>query len=190
MIDSMKKTRSDAAQAAQVESRSLALEALFAEHWAHVFRVLCRLVGDPAEAEDLALEAFFRLYQRGLLAQQDFNFGGWLHRVAVNLGLESIRAFKRREHHELEAGRWDLEQSPEAQPAEILAQEEERRLARLILSQMNQRQAQLLSMRYSGAAYKEIAEALGLSSTSVGPLLLRAEREFEKRYRTLMKEKP
>jgi RNA polymerase sigma factor (sigma-70 family) len=189
MIDLMKKTRSDAAQTT-AESRSLALEALFAEHWAHVFRVLVRLVGDPAEAEDLALETFLRLYQRGLLSQQDFNFGGWLHRVAVNLGLESMRAFKRRERHELEAGRWDLEQAPEVQPAEILAQDEERRLARQVLSQMNERQTQLLTLRYSGASYKEIAEALGLSSTSVGPLLLRAEREFEKRYLALVKEKP
>jgi RNA polymerase sigma factor (sigma-70 family) len=190
MIYSMNKPKSNAADTAQAELNPPALEALFAEHWAHVFRVLCRLVGDPAEAEDLALETFFRLYRHGLLRQKDFNFGGWLHRVAVNLGLQSIRAFKRREHHELEAGRWDLQQASEAQPAEILAQEEERRLVRLVLSQMNERQAQLLNMRYSGAAYKEIAGALGLSSTSVGPLLLRAEREFEKRYLALVKEKP
>jgi DNA-directed RNA polymerase specialized sigma24 family protein len=31
---------------------------LFVEHWARVYDVLVRLVGDPAEAEDLALETF------------------------------------------------------------------------------------------------------------------------------------
>jgi hypothetical protein len=45
-------------------------------------------------------------------------------------------------------------------------------------------------MRYAGASYKEIAESLGLSPTSIGPLLLRAEREFEKRYRALTQEEP
>ena len=33
--------------------------------------------------------------------------------------------------------------------------------------------------------YKEIRECPGLSPTSIGPLLLRAEREFEKVYRAL-----
>jgi RNA polymerase sigma-70 factor (ECF subfamily) len=67
-------------------------------------------------------------------------------------------------------------------------QEEERRLVRLVLAKMNERQSQLLIMRYSGLSYKEIARALGLAPTSIGPLLLRAEREFEKRYRALTQE--
>jgi hypothetical protein len=37
-------------------------------------------------------------------------------------------------------------------------------------------------------AYKEIAAALSLSPASIGPLLVRAEREFEKRYRALAQE--
>jgi DNA-directed RNA polymerase specialized sigma24 family protein len=37
-------------------------------------------------------------------------------------------------------------------------------------------------------AYKDIAEVLGLSPTSIGPLLLRAEREFAKVYRALDQE--
>ena len=45
-------------------------------------------------------------------------------------------------------------------------------------------------MRYSGMPYKEIAKALNLSPTSIGPLLLRAEREFEKIYRALVQEEP
>jgi RNA polymerase sigma-70 factor (ECF subfamily) len=185
MIYSMKNRKTDAYETSQAESHSPEFEDLFMEHWAHVYRVLYRLVGDPAEAEDLALETFFRLYQRHPLPGNDFNPGGWLHRVATNLGLHSIRSFKRRERYELAAGKGALDEMPENRPAELLAQEEERRLARLALSQMNERQAQLLVMRYSGLAYKDIAEALGLSPTSIGPLLLRAEREFEKRYRAL-----
>jgi predicted DNA binding protein len=37
-------------------------------------------------------------------------------------------------------------------------------------------------------AYKEIAAELGVSPTSIGPLLVRAERDFEKRYRNLIGE--
>jgi RNA polymerase sigma factor (sigma-70 family) len=168
-------------------------EALFNEHWPHVYRALLRLVGDPAEAEDLALETFLRLYQHqpaNSNSTEEFNFGGWLHRVATNLGLSSIRSFKRREYYELTAGKGVLDQAPEDRPAEILEGEEQRRVARLTLASMPARQAEILILRYSGASYKEIAAALGISPGSIGPLLLRAEREFEKRHRALFLEEP
>lgn len=188
MIGSMKNLKTDVVEKASTESISSAFEALFREHWAHVYRVLQRLIGDPAEAEDLALETFVRLYQRYPLQENESNPGGWLHRVATNLGLHSIRSWKRREHYETTAGKYALEEAAEDRPAEIMAQEEERRLVRLALAQMNERQSQLLLMRYSGLSYKEIANTLKLAPTSIGPLLLRAEREFEKRYRTLVQE--
>ena len=109
--------------------------------------------------------------------------GGWLHRVAANLGLNAIRGWKRRQRYELEAGRVEAFDDSEASPAEMLIAREEQRRVRLVLSEMNTRQAQLLVMRHSGMAYREIAAALGLSATSIGPLLVRAEDEFERRYR-------
>jgi len=188
MIDSMKNLKSDVVETTSTESISSAFEALFQEHWPHVYRLLNRLVGDPAEAEDLALETFVRLYQRFPLRETEFNPGGWLHRVATNLGLHSIRSWKRRERYEMTAGKYALEEAPEARPAEIMAQEEGHRLVRIVLAQMNERQSQLLILRYSGSSYKEIATALKLAPTSIGPLLLRAEREFEKKYRALAEE--
>jgi RNA polymerase sigma-70 factor (ECF subfamily) len=188
MMYLMKNHKAKAFEADQAEPYSPEFEALFKENWPFVYRLLYRLVGDPAEAEDLALETFFRLYQHHPLPQREFNLGGWLRKVATNLGLHSIRSFKRREHYEMSAGKGALEEMPENRPAEILAQGEERRLARLALAKMNGRQAQLLILRYSGLAYKEIAQTLGLSPSSIGPLLLRAEREFEKQYRVLTQE--
>lgn len=164
-------------------------ESLFHEYWTPVYRLLMRLVIDPAEAEDLALETFFRLYQRRPRPEEEFNTRGWLQRVATNLGLQSIRSFRRRERYEMNAGRNALEEASENRPAEIFARDEDHRCARLALAQMNPRQAELLIMRYSGMAYKEIAAALNLSPTSIGPLLLRAERDFEKHYRALVEEK-
>ncbi len=163
-------------------------ESLFGKYWAHVYRILRRLVVDPAEAEDLALETFLQLYQRLPIEEKDFQLGGWLYRVATNLGLRSIRSFKRREHYEMTAGKYALEDVPETRPTEILAQKEEATFARLALARMNERQSQLLVLRYSGLSYKEIASTLSLSPTSIGPLLLRAEREFEACYRALAQE--
>jgi len=184
MIDSMKHLRT--VETAQDESRLRDFEATFTEHWARVYRLLRRLVGDPAEAEDLALETFLRLYRR--TPADDFNTGGWLHKVATNLGLQSIRAWKRRERYELAAGKYALEEQEPDSPAEILAQTEQRQRVRLALARLNERQAQLLILRHSGLAYKEIASLLDLAPASIGPLLVRAEREFERQYRALAEE--
>ena len=164
-------------------------ESLFHENWVPIYRLLLRMVTDPAEAEDLALETFLRLYKHHPVPEAEFNTRGWLQRVASNLALQSIRSFKRREHYEINAGRDALEQAPQFHPPEILDEQEDRRFVRRALAQMNPRQAELLVMRHSGLAYKDIAAGLSLSPTSIGPLLLRAEREFEKRYRALVEEK-
>jgi RNA polymerase sigma-70 factor (ECF subfamily) len=50
------------------------------------------------------------------------------------------------------------------------------------LRQMPPREAQLLILRHAGLAYKEIADTLGLAPGSVGTLLARAEKEFERLY--------
>jgi RNA polymerase sigma-70 factor, ECF subfamily len=188
MIGSMKRLKAETAEKRQDESRSFEFERLFLEHWAPVYRILHRLVEDPAEAEDLALETFLRLYRQTEKQTDGINAGGWLYRVATRLGLHSIRSWKRREHYELTAGRYALEEAERASPAEILAQEDERQQVRHVLSRMNGRQSQILILRHSGLSYKEIAEVLNLAPASIGPLLVRAEREFEKQYRALAQE--
>jgi len=163
-------------------------ESTFHEYWNAIHRLLTRMVIDPAEAEDLALETFYRLYKYRPSQHETLSIRGWLYKVATNLALQSIRSFKRREHYERYAGKDALIEAPEDQPQKILAEKEDREYVRLALGQMNSRQAELLIMRHSGMAYKDIAAALNLAPTSIGPLLLRAEREFEQWYRTLVQE--
>lgn len=179
--DSMKLTQSNS-------QNNDSFETIFYEHWTAVHRLLSRMVIDPAEAEDLALETFYRLYKNHPQQQDGFSMRGWLYKVATNLALQSIRSFKRREQYELSAGKDALEETHESQPARILAEKEDRYFVRQVLSQMNSRQAEILIMRHSGMSYKDIGAALQLAPTSIGPLLVRAEREFEKRYRTLTQE--
>lgn len=165
---------------------SMEFEAAFQEHWAHVYHFLVRLVGDRDEAEDLALETFWRFYQNPPSHGQQDNqgsLGGWLHRVAANLGLNAIRSWKRRQRYEQEAIRLGELEKSKLSPTEAFTQEEEQYWVRLVLSEMKPRQAQLLILRHSGMSYKDIAAALDLSAGSIGPLLVRAEDEFEQRFR-------
>ncbi len=171
-------------------ARTGAFEAVFLKHWTAIYRLLRRLTGDPAEAEDLAMETFVRLYQTPPKTGEGTNLPGWLFRVATNLGLHSIRSYQRRQHYELAAGKAGLDDPPADQPAELLERGEAHRLARLALSKMKPRQAQLLSLRYSGLSYQEVARAMDLAPSSIGPLLLRAERDFARIYHSISKEEP
>jgi RNA polymerase sigma-70 factor (ECF subfamily) len=157
------------------------LEAAFEEHWSSVCATLHRLVGDWDEAQDLALEAFWRLYTR---PPRDLSrVGGWLHRVATNLGLNAIRARRRRQRYEEEASALRFQRLGSLSPAEAAERRDTQERVRAVLARMKPRKAQLLILRYSGHSYAEIAEILGVAPGSVGTLLARAEKDFERRYR-------
>jgi RNA polymerase sigma-70 factor, ECF subfamily len=177
------KLRSQATQANSITD----FETLFQEHWSRVYGVIFRIVGDCAEAEDLALEAFLKLHSKinGMEEVKALSTGGWLYRVATNLGLNALRSRKRREQYELEAGRIALEAAHPKNPAVQVERAEERQRVRKVLSQMKPRSAKILVLRHTGLSYAEIATALRVSSNSVGKLLSRAEKEFERRYRVL-----
>jgi RNA polymerase sigma-70 factor (ECF subfamily) len=142
--------------------------------------VLVRLVGDRAEAEDLAVETFWRLWERAP-ARWD-NLGGWLYRVAVRLGYNALRAARRRAQYEVSAGREALELSAPPDPAQAAELAEERARVRAVLGRLPPRSAQLLILRHSGLSYQEVAAALALAPGSIGTLLARAEAEFEALY--------
>ena len=172
--------RAAAVSARPVPDTISQFEQAFAAHYARVYGVLVRLVGDEAEAEDLAVETFWRLWERAP-ARWD-NLGGWLYRVALRLGYNALRAGRRRAQYEQSAGRDALEQSAPPDPAQAAEQAEERQRVRAVLAQMQPRAAQLLLLRHSGLAYQEIAAALEVAPGSVGTLLARAEAEFEAQY--------
>jgi RNA polymerase sigma-70 factor (ECF subfamily) len=161
-------------------------EATFLEHWHKVYGIVFRLVGDKAEAEDLALETFWRLYQNP--PSRSENLCGWLYRVAVNLGFNALRSQKRRTRYEEEAGTLALENNLPSNPADEAEILERRREVQEVLGQMKPRSAQLLVLRHSGLSYAEVAAAVKVKPSSVGNLLARAEDEFVKIYGRLLGE--
>jgi len=171
-------TRNVRKATASTQDAEAEFESVFLQHYPRVYSVLFRLVGDRAEAEDLALETFWKLWERPPAGHD--NVIGWLCRVAANLGYNALRAAKRRIKYEEEAGRDALEINALPDPAYEAEQRAERRRVRDTLKRMNARDAQLLILRHSGFAYKEIASALNVSPNSIGTLLVRAEAEFER----------
>ena len=153
---------------------------LFLRYYSRIYDVLFRLTGDPAQADDMAQETFIRLYRQPPAAEREHNVGGWLYRVAVNLGYNALRAARRRAAYELAADR-----EPVADPEAVTEQRQERLRVQAALAELAPQQAQLLMLRHAGLSYKELAEALDVAPASIGTLLARAERAFEARYRAI-----
>ncbi len=159
-----------------------AFNAVFNEHWERVCSVLFRLVGDRDEAEDLALETFLRLYQRLPRLNRPEAVGGWLYRVAVNQGLNALRSRWRRRRYEDIAGLEALQTNATPDPAGLAEKGETRRQVRQVLSRLKPRSAKLLVLQASGLSYAEISAVVEIPVGSVGTLISRAQKEFEKRY--------
>jgi RNA polymerase sigma factor (sigma-70 family) len=158
-------------------------QAVFLAHYSRIVAILIRLLGDRSSAEEMANDAFWRLYRQPGL-RVDGNVSGWLYRTATNLGIDALRASARRRQYEEAAG-GARDETKTSSPLEDLLREEKCNRVRAVLALIKPAQAQLLILRSSGLSYKELADALKLKMTSIGTLLNRAEEEFRNRYLVL-----
>jgi RNA polymerase sigma factor (sigma-70 family) len=154
-------------------------EALFAEDFGRVRRVLDRASGDPELASDLAQEAFVRLYRRGELPDAP---RAWLITVALNLfrNVRTTRARRLRLVTDAQALRVHADVA--ASPADAAAADEERSRVRGALDRLSERERALLLLHAEGYSYRDLAAALELHEASVGTLLARARSAFRAVY--------
>lgn len=163
-------------------------ETLFLRHYERIYRLLYQLLGNRADAEDIAQQVFLKLYHaphRLRLDDDDHNVVGWLYRVATNEGYNALRSQKRRtRRHDRFARLWPANDAlPD--PVRAVEQADTRTMVHQALTELKPRQAKLLLLRYSGLSYKELAVALNVAPGSIGSLLNRAERAFQKKYSQL-----
>lgn len=159
-------------------------DVLFYRHYDRVYGLLFRLVGNRAEAEDLTQEVFLKLYQQDFSRRVEHNLGGWLYRVATNVGYNAIRGRKRRWQRNMLLLP-DPTDAP-VTPAERLAQAETRATVRAALARLPERQVQLLLLRQMDLSYAELAEACDVAPGSVGTLLKRAAHAFRQAYEAVL----
>ncbi len=160
-------------------------ESLFREHYPRLVKTLLRLTGNPAQAEELAADAFYRLHQHLAEPRPADNLPAWLYRTAMNLGLDALRANSRRTRREQQAHLDSLTRATPASPLYQLLADEQRDRVRAVISRLKPIQGQVLLMSGSGFSAKEIASVLGLKPDSLYVLIARARAQFEKQYLSL-----
>jgi len=68
-----------------------AFEILFREFQGRVYAWIFRYVRDSGVAEDLTIETFWRIYRSRQRFDPERDFGGWAHRIALNLAFGYLR---------------------------------------------------------------------------------------------------
>ena len=83
-------TEAEAIRLAQT-GNAAAFEFLYQLHSRRVYALCLRMVGNPADAEDLMQEAFLQLYRKIGTFRGESAFSTWLHRMTVNVVLMRLR---------------------------------------------------------------------------------------------------
>jgi RNA polymerase sigma-70 factor (ECF subfamily) len=141
-----------------------------------VFRYLLRKTHNAGRAEDLTQETFLRLCRHLLDNKPLENPKAWLFTVANNLAIDVARSdghsidLDEQNWREIEESRSSMQSDPES----ILIQNE--RLDRLQLAVLNLTplQRECLHLRADGLRYREIAELLAISVSTVADAVRRA----------------
>lgn len=150
-----------------------AFEELVRRHQVGVFRIAIRMLGDPADAEDAAQEAFLQAWRGLPQFRLQSTFSTWIYRIITNRCLNLRRA--RRPSQPL---RWDRE-SPEPSPDQSAhAREQLAALSRAILELTSEQRAAFVLRHLEGCTYEAIAEILGISRAAVKSRLHRARLEL------------
>jgi RNA polymerase sigma-70 factor (ECF subfamily) len=153
-----------------------AFERLFIREYGRVAAIAYRVLGDAAEAEDVAQDVFIAFYRRH---DPEASYApSWLYAAAAHSALNVIRGRARRERRESRAATHEGERVADPEAEAIAA--EERALVRATLVGLPEQAAALLALRYSGLSYAECATALGVRIDQVGTRLRRAQDAFRK----------
>jgi RNA polymerase sigma-70 factor (ECF subfamily) len=177
----MDDARSDAALMAATRDGDREAFALLVDRYKErLVAYLGRLTGSPERAEDLAQEAFLRLWQSAGRYAEQGRLQGLLYSIAVNL----VRTEERR------ARRWRvlsvlLPVAPEAcappAPAALLARERERHLARALAELPLAQRVPLVLAEIEGWSHRDVAAHLGCREGTVKSRLHRARRALRQK---------
>ncbi|MCP4896781.1 MAG: sigma-70 family RNA polymerase sigma factor [bacterium] len=145
------------------------LQTVYDEVAPDLYAYILRMSGNQADAEDVLQETFARLLGSGFTADDTLDYSRYLFRIATNL-MRDRRRWSRR---------WQFGKLPEsagrAPENGYLAGIDAHRA----MADMKPKQRTLLWLAYvEGMSHKDIAEVMGVASTSVRVMLARARKKL------------
>jgi RNA polymerase sigma-70 factor (ECF subfamily) len=158
-----------------------------------VVKLVARLLRDPAEAEDVAQEAFVKAYRALGSFRGDSAFYTWLYRIAVNTARNAMAARQRRpleyetdlsegEQSSLES-RMRHSDTPEAV---VLTEEIRGTVNRAVEMLPEDLRTAIILREVEGLSYEEIAEAMDCPVGTVRSRIFRAREAIDRSLKPLL----
>jgi RNA polymerase sigma-70 factor (ECF subfamily) len=177
--------------------------ALVREHQASVFRTLARLTGPGAHVEDLAQEAFLRLFRALPEFRGDASVGTYLYRIVVNLAQDEWKR-RRRDRgvfaaspvesvEDDDAGAWienlagDAWQEHARTPEQLLGDAELKSIVEEELARLDESERTVLVLYHQEElSYEAVATAMSMPINTVRTHLHRGRKRLSERIRARM----
>lgn len=166
------------------EDDAAALDLLLERHWTALWRFAARTTGSADAANDIAQEAFCRLWEMRATWRPDGSVRGLLFRLARNHAVSQHRRQQARERAATAHAELILEPRAMALPAETA---ELRDAIEEAVTQLPERRREVFVLRMiDDLSYDEIAEVMGTSRQTVANQLSRALAMLRERLRHLV----
>jgi RNA polymerase sigma factor (sigma-70 family) len=150
-----------------------AFETLFRMHQRAVQGWVLRIVREPGAAEDVTIEAFWRMHQARARFDPDRGFEPWARRIATHAALDWLR--RQKPESSMSPALWETVPSPPESDPGISAEIRNKTVQAFARLPAKLRITALLAV-VEERSYKEIADALGISAGAVKLRVFRALR--------------
>lgn len=148
-----------------------------------VYALMLKMTGDPWDAEDLALEAFSKAFEKLGQYTADFAFSTWLFRIAKNNCIDYLRRKKKEEGNNIASEGHEKEHNTDTLeipcqlpgPEQLLINRQETLLLRKIVQGLKPNYKAIIELHYfKELSCEEIAHHLNLPENTVKVRLFRA----------------
>jgi len=163
---------------AAAEGDLVAFDALLRRYERRILSYSYRLLGDYETSRDILQQTFLNIFERRAEYRAEAKFSTFLYCVAHNLCHNELRRLRRRHTTSLEAPRagaadedfdwrpWLVDEAGE--PLEPLSQEEEERLLREAVEQLDPMYREVIALRmFENLPFKDIADITSTSESTV-----------------------
>ena len=158
-----------------------AFEELVMTYQHRVFGVALRMLGNRAEAEDVAQEAFVRAHRALGAFRGDAKLSTWLYAITSRLCLNRLASGERRMARQGEDALLRLSDAGPRPDAALERRELETALGRAIAELPEDRRIVVVLRDIEGLSYEEIAQVLELELGTVRSRLHRARAELKEK---------
>ncbi len=159
-----------------------AFDSLVRRHQKTAWRVAYRMLGDPAEAEDAAQQAFLKIFEAAPRYEPTAAFTTYLYRVLTRHCLDRIEKKKPVYVDKLPPCR-DRQKGPQAH---LEARQRGHQIRRALEQLPGRQRTAVILFHFEGLSYVEIADSLQCSKKAVERLLARGRSALAEELESLM----